>query len=117
MLQNIYYFVDERGRKPVEEFIRSLDKKERAKVFAYIVELKKQGHNLRRPLADHLGQGIYELRPRSNRIFYFFFLQENAVPLHALKKKTCEIPREDLKLCLKRKKQVEQGDFFQQLDV
>ena len=72
MLTNIYYFVDERGGKPVEEFIRSLSLNERAKVFAYITELKNQGHNLRRPLADYIGNGIYELRPKNNRIFYFF---------------------------------------------
>ncbi len=108
MLASIYYFVDERGHKPVEKFIRSLPVKERAKVFAYIMELKNQGHNLRRPIADYLGNGIYELRPKSNRIFYFFFLKDSAVLVHAMRKKTDKIPEEDLRLCLKRKAQVEE---------
>lgn len=107
MLENIYYFLDERGGSPVKEFIKALSPDDRAKVFAYIAELKNQGHNLRRPLADYLGQGIYELRPKANRIFYFFFLKNSAVLIHAIKKKTDKIANRDLELCLKRKSEVE----------
>ena len=109
-LQSIYYFVDERGNKPIEEFIRALPKKERARVFAYIVELKKQGNNLRRPMAENLGNGIYELRPKDNRIFYFFYLRDNAVLVHAIKKYTKRIREGDLRLCIKRKSQVK-GEY------
>ena len=105
MLKSIYYFVDERGYNFVKEFIDNLPTKEQAKIFAYITELKNQGHNLRRPLADYLGNGIYELRPKDSRIFYFFFLKDSAVLVHVIKKKTDKIPKEDLKLCLKRKRQ------------
>jgi phage-related protein len=117
MLANIYYFVDEKGCKPVEEFIRALPIKERAKIFAYIMELKHQGHNLRRPMADYLGNGIYELRPKDNRIFYFFLLKDSAVLVHAIKKKTDKIPEEDLKLCLKRKNQVEDYSRLEKLEL
>jgi phage-related protein len=107
MLENIYYFLGERGENPVKEFIKALSPDERAKVFAYMTELKNQGHNLRRPLADYLGQGIYELRPKANRIFYFFFLKNSPVLVHAIRKKTDKIPNRDLELCLKRKSEVE----------
>ena len=79
MLENIYYFIDGRGRNPVKEFIRTLPQNERTKVFAYLAELRDKGHQLRRPLADYLGEGVYELRPKANRIFYFFFLKNSAV--------------------------------------
>jgi len=107
MLENIYYFLDERGDSPVKEFIKGLSYDERAKVFAYITELKSKGHNLRRPLADYVGHGIYELRPKTNRIFYFFFLKSSAVLIHAIRKKTDKIPSRDFALCLKRKSEVE----------
>ena len=106
-LINIYYFIDERGKAPVSDFIKSLPLKERAKVFAYIAELKKQGNNLRRPIADYLEDDIYELRPKDNRIFYFFYLKESAVLIHAIKKKTKAISKNDLKLCVKRKIEIE----------
>lgn len=108
MLSNIYYFVDEKGNNPVKEFIASLPVKERAKIFAYIAELRVQGHNLRRPMADYLKNGIYELRPKANRIFYFFFLKHSAVLLHAVRKKTDRILEKDLALCIKRKQATEE---------
>jgi len=107
-LSNICYFIDERGSKPVEEFIRTLPKKERAKVFAYLSELKREGSNLHRPMVDYLGGGIYELRPKANRIFYFFYLRDNAVLVHAIKKYMKKIPENDLRLCIKRKIQIEE---------
>ena len=109
MLKGIYFYVDERGHKPVKEFIDILPLKDQAKVLAYLDELKKQGHNLRRPMADYLGEGIYELRPKDNRVFYFFFLKDNAVLLHARRKKTDRIPAGDMEICLKRRRQAETG--------
>lgn len=109
MATNLYYFIDERGRNPVKEFIKSLSVKEREKILAYLAELYNQGHNLRRPMADYLGNGIYELRPKDNRIFYFFFMRDSVVLVHAIKKKTDKIPENDRELCLKRKNLIEEG--------
>lgn len=58
MTADIYYFIDERGRNPVKEFVHGLSGKEQEKVYAYIDELRQQGHNLRRPMADYLGHGL-----------------------------------------------------------
>ena len=107
MLKGVYCFIDEDGCKPVKEFIDSLTDKEQAKVYAYITELKNQGNNLRRPMADYLRDGIHELRPRDNRIFYFFYLRDRAVLVHAIKKHVKKIPEYDLKLCIKRRMKIE----------
>ena len=106
-LSNICYFIDKKGNRPVKQFIASLTVKEQAKVFAYLNELLKQGNNLQRPMADYLCHGIYELRTKNNRIFYFFFLRDIAVLLHAITKKTDRIPDSDLNLCITRKMQAE----------
>ncbi len=108
MAADIYYFIDERGHNPVKEFIHGLPAKEQEKVYAYIDELRRQGHNLRRPMADYLGSGIYELRPKANRVLYFFFLKNSVVLVHAIRKKTDKIPGQDLGLAIKRKNEVEQ---------
>jgi phage-related protein len=84
-----------------------LTDKEQAKVYAYIAELKNQGNNLRRPMADYLRDGIYELRPRDNRVFYFFYLRDRAVLVHAIKKHVRKIPEIDLKICIKRRLMIE----------
>ena len=105
-MKGVYFFVDAKGNSPVRDFIEALSSKEQAKIAAYVSELKIQGHNLRRPLADYLGNGIYELRPKNNRVFYFFFMKDNAVLVHAIRKRTNKIPKEDLALCIKRKAEV-----------
>ena len=107
VLEGVYYFVDEKGVNPVKEFIHSLPPKEQTKVYAYINELKIKGWNLRRPMADYLSEDIYELRPRYNRIFYFFYLGNRAILVHAIKKRSKEIPSGDLQLCIKRKMAIE----------
>lgn len=114
-LSAIYYFLDEKGNSPIEDFIDNLPLKEQEKILAYISALLREGHNLRRPMADYLGHGIYELRPKNNRIFYFFFLRDSAVLLHAIKKKTYKIPGSDLNICIKRKSQAELGKSIKKL--
>ncbi|MDP3042422.1 MAG: type II toxin-antitoxin system RelE/ParE family toxin [Candidatus Omnitrophota bacterium] len=106
-LKGVCYFVDKDGCKPVKEFIHSLTQKEQTKVYAYIRELKEQGNNLRRPMADYLEDGIYELRPKDNRIFYFFYLRDRAILVHAIKKHVKKVPENDLRLCIKRKIETE----------
>ena len=108
-IQNVYYYVDARGNKPIIEFIESLNFNDQTKVLGYIQELRRQGNNLRRPMADYLGNDIYELRPKDNRIFYFFYVKNNVVLIHAIKKKTKKIPPGDLALCMRRKQEIEGG--------
>ena len=72
---------------------------------------------MRRPLADYLGHGIYELRSKANRVFYFFFHKDNAVLVHAIRKKTDKVPSKDLELCIKRKVFVEECIKIEKLDL
>jgi phage-related protein len=58
-------------------------------------------------MTDYLEDGIYELRPKDNRIFYFFYLGDRVVLVHAIKKHIKNIPESDLKICLKRKIETE----------
>lgn len=113
----IHYFIDQQGRIPVEEFIDNLTEKEQAKAFAYLHELSEKGFRMRRPMADYLGEGIYELRPKNNRIFYFFFLGNNVVLLHAIKKDTKKVPYRDFKLCVVRRLLVELGNSLGKLEM
>ena len=69
----------------------------------------QQGHNLRRPMADYLKDGIYGLRPKTNRVLYFFFLTNGVVLVHATRKKTDKIPEHDLALAIRRKSEVEEN--------
>ena len=64
------------------------------------------GHELRRPEADLLQDGIYELRARDGRvnyrILYFFHGQNIAILAHALTKED-KVPKSDIERAVTRK--------------
>ena len=63
------------GRVPMEEWLDGLPAKARAKCLYYMRLLAAFGHELRRPVADSLRDGIHELRPSHQgvpyRVLYF----------------------------------------------
>ena len=103
MKKKVVYYIDERGENPVWLWILALPPGERDKCFEYIAYLESAGEEIRRPVGDYLGNKLYELRPKGNRILYFFMLKEYAVLVHAFRKKTDTIPVLDFKLAQKRR--------------
>ena len=109
----VLFYREPSGRAPVVDWLRKLKKKDRqgfAKCAALIRRLAQEGHDLRRPVADFLQDGIYELRARRGRVnyrlLYFFHGKNVAVLDHALTKEA-EIPPADMKRALERKKAFE----------
>ena len=114
----IEFYKTESGRVPVDEFIKSLQKKQGAKVLHDITLLQEKGHELYYPYVDSIkGEkyaGLMELRTKlSNnnfRTFYFVIIKdektkaEKAVLLHAIQKKTDKTPKKDLETALARMK-------------
>src|SRR3989338_3756896 len=92
--KRVVYYIDEKGRNPVWDFITSLSSGDRNKCFEYIACLEEMGEGVRRPVGDYLGGKLYELRPKQTRLIYFFMLKEYAVLLHAFRKKTNQGSRE-----------------------
>lgn len=108
-LTNVHFFQNEIGEVPVLEWLTELKKTDPeafAKCFGKILRLEAEGHALRRPEADYLEDGIYELRAKKGhvnyRILYFFHGQNVALLTHALTKKR-KIPPADLRRAKERK--------------
>lgn len=75
----VVYYKDEDRTVPVMDWLRQMrrrDKRIPAKCRDKITQLKTFGHELRRPDADLLRDGIYELRIRygsvNYRLLYFY---------------------------------------------
>ncbi|MFH1109090.1 MAG: type II toxin-antitoxin system RelE/ParE family toxin [Planctomycetota bacterium] len=105
----LIFYRDERGQASVIEWLRELrrkDKKAYAKCVARIQVLAQLGHELRRPMADYLRDGIHELRIRHGhvnyRILYFFHGQAVAILAHGLTKED-EVPNADIERAIQRK--------------
>jgi hypothetical protein len=106
----VLFFQEAAGNVPVVEWIRELrrrDGKVYAKCVAAIERLAELGHELRRPLAEYLRDGIYELRPKSGhvnyRILYFFHGQNVAVLASGLTKER-EVPPGEIDRAIARKR-------------
>ncbi|MBX3324756.1 MAG: type II toxin-antitoxin system RelE/ParE family toxin [Nitrospira sp.] len=79
-----------------------------------IERLRELGHELRRPEADLLRNGIYELRigreGMNYRILYFFHGRMAAVLAHGLAKER-EVPTKDIQVALERKRCFERDPY------
>ena len=105
----VIFYRDERKKAPVVEWLRELRRKDKmayAKCNARIQVLAQLGHELRRPMADYLRDGIHELRIRHGhvnyRILYFFHGQAVAILAHGLTKED-EVPNADIERAIQRK--------------
>jgi len=100
-------FYREDGKAPVREWLRTLPVKAQLKCLAYLTQLENRGHELRRPIADLLRDGIYELRPSCAgvhyRILYFFAGKDVVVVSHGLTKEAT-VPAADIERALARRK-------------
>jgi phage-related protein len=101
------------GEAPVLDWLRELrqnDHQAYAKCVARIHLLAEQGHELRRPHADFLRDGVYELRARKGRvnyrILYFFHGRGVALLAHGFAKEG-RVPDTDIDRALRRKKAYE----------
>ena len=111
---SILFYQESEGDIPVLEWLQEL-KRKNMKGFlncaARIDRLATYGHELRRPVADYLRDGIYELRAKHRnvqyRIFYSFEGQNVVVLSHAMVKKTSAVPKKDIDLAIKRKEKFE----------
>jgi hypothetical protein len=83
-------YKEDDGSVPLLEWLDRLSAKVKAKCLARIKRLQAEGHDLRRPEADYLRDGIYELRVGfrgvNYRILYFFHGAAAAVVSHGLVK-------------------------------
>ena len=96
------------GEVPVLDWLRALPRRDRRAYAACIARMQRLaalGHELRRPEADDLRDGIYELRARRGRvqyrILYFFHGQRLAVLAHALTKEG-QVPPADIARAIRR---------------
>ena len=62
----------------------------------YIQLLQDNGTRLPDNITKHLGDDIWELRPGTNRVFYFYFKNDTFVLLHHFRKKSQKTPRREL---------------------
>ncbi|MDA8124061.1 MAG: type II toxin-antitoxin system RelE/ParE family toxin [Deltaproteobacteria bacterium] len=100
----VIIFMDTNGTAPLLKWLDVQSSKVQDKCIVKIERLGEMGYELRRPEADLLRDGIYELRVAHRSIQYrilYFFCENMAIISHGLKKES-EVPDKDIELALKR---------------
>jgi len=112
----VLFYQETDGEVPVLEWLKQLVQQNRkgyANCVARIQQLATNGYELRRPAADYLRDGIYELRSKhihvQYRILYFFYGQNAAILAHAITKEEAAVPAVDIERAIQRKRLFEEN--------
>ena len=101
----VEFYADRNGEESVKDFIRSEQASGRTnkyariraeKILTYIRVLREYGTRAGMPYMKHIEDDIWELRPQSDRVFFFYFQKGCFVLLHHFEKKTMKTPRREI---------------------
>ena len=101
----VVLFVEANGTCPIINWLDSLPWKVQEKCIVRVERLAEMGHELRRPEADYLRDGIFELRASYQGVHYralYFFHGKTAVVSHGLTKEKA-VPEREIELAIKRR--------------
>ena len=102
---NIEFYETADGFSDVRNFLDSLRAKadsvkdariQFGQAVRHIQLLQDNGTNLPIEIAKNIEDEIWELRPGSNRIFFFFYCNDTYVLLHHYRKKSQKSPRREI---------------------
>lgn len=103
---DVIFYKEDDGTVPMVEWLRDLQGKAQDKCYVKLERLADSGHELRRPEADYLRDGIYELRVKFQRLnlrmLYFFFGGMAVVISHGLSKED-KVPASEIDRAVERK--------------
>jgi phage-related protein len=107
---SILLYQEKEGESPIVDWLMELKKTNRkgfAQCVGRINQLESMGHELRRPSADYLRDGIYELRAKhlkvQYRILYFFHGENVAILSHGIIKVQSAVPDSEIEQAIIRK--------------
>ncbi len=101
------FYREEDGTIPFLEWFDGLSEKAQDKCWVRIERLEELGHELHRPEADILRDGIHELRTKHHRvncrILYFFHGREAVVLSHGITKQQDEVQPSEIDRAIERR--------------
>ena len=102
----VSFYKEQSGREPVREWLWELEKEDRKRI-GEDIRMVQIDWPIGEPLVKPFGNGLWEIRTKlQNKIarIFFVFKMGHIILLHGFIKKTQKTPPEELKLALKRAK-------------
>jgi len=87
------------------EIYESCDDDTRDVLDSHLDLLERNGSQSDRPISAPLGDGIFELRAKNVRMLFYFGKNRDIIFVHGIIKKVRKVPREDIELAKKRRKE------------
>ena len=104
-MYEIIFYRSRNGKSEIEQYLDELAKKaqtsktdriNRIKILSYLNALSEYGTRIGQPIVKHIEGNIWELRPLSKRIFFFYWKDNKFVLLHHFIKKSQKTPAREL---------------------
>lgn len=112
-MYTVEFYEDVNGNSEVRDYIEQLvqrsitDKNARInknKIFTYIKALQEYGTRIGSPIVKHITGDLWELRPLSNRIFFFYWKDNKFVLVHHFMKKSQKTPGKEIETAIRNMK-------------
>jgi conserved hypothetical protein len=120
-MYEIEFYETEDGKCPIWDFLEALRLKaptnkdariQHKQASLYIELLQQNGTHMNAEITKHLDDGIWELRPGNNRVFYFFYQNDTYVLLHQFRKKSQKTPKREIE-----KAKIERNDYLRRKET
>lgn len=120
-MYEIEFYETEDGKCPIWYFLEALRLKaptnkdariQHKQASLYIELLQQNGTHMNAEITKHLDDGIWELRPGNNRVFYFFYQNDTYVLLHQFRKKSQKTPKREIE-----KAKIERNDYLRRKET
>lgn len=120
-MYEIEFYETEDGKCPILDFLEALRLKaptnkdariQHKQASLYIELLQQNGTHMNAEITKHLDDGIWELRPGNNRVFYFFYQNDTYVLLHQFRKKSQKTPKREIE-----KAKAERNDYLRRKET
>ena len=112
MMFTIEFYETANGQSDIKDFLEQLRLKRKfnkdariqfQQISFYIQLLQENGTRLSQNILKPLKDGIWELRPGSNRVLFFFYDGKTYVLLHHFRKKSQKIPHREIERAIAEK--------------
>ena len=120
-MYEIEFYETEDGKCPIWDFLEALRLKaptnkdariQHKQASLYIELLQQNGTHMNAEITKHLDDGIWELRPGNNRVFYFFYQNDTYVLLPQFRKKSQKTPKREIE-----KAKIERNDYLRRKET
>lgn len=101
----IVFYRDKNGKSEIVDYLDELKDKantdknariNKEKILAYMAVLTEYGTRIGEPFVKHIEGNLWELRPLSNRIFFFCWKDNKFIMVHHFIKKSQKTPKKEL---------------------